>query len=92
MQQIPRGKVSSYGAVAKCIGINPRVVGYALHQNPSALITPCHRVVFKDGSLASGYVFGGEGAQFEMLKSEGVKFTSEGKVARSSFLNKTLVF
>ena len=79
VRQIPKGKVSTYGAIAKELGINPRVVGYALHRNPSSTKTPCHRVVFKDGSLTPGYVFGGEGEQRRKLQAEGVVFGAKGK-------------
>ena len=41
---------------------------------------PCHRVVFKDGSLAPGFAFGGPGIQKEMLREEGVLFADEHHV------------
>lgn len=49
--RIPRGKVSTYGRVAKAIG-NPkasRAVANALHNNPLWPVVPCHRVVCSDG-------------------------------------------
>ncbi|MDD5456060.1 MAG: MGMT family protein [Candidatus Margulisbacteria bacterium] len=87
VRKIPKGKVTSYGVIAKILGVNPRVVGYALHRNPSAEKTPCHRVVFKDGSLTPGYVFGGEGAQRELLQKEGVKFNKSGQVDQKYLWN-----
>ena len=40
-----------------------RYVGYALHNNPSPGMgledIPCHRIVFKDGSMARSFAFGG---------------------------------
>lgn len=46
IKKIPKGKVSTYGRVARHIGIsNPKVVGYALHSNKTPDIVPCHRVV-----------------------------------------------
>lgn len=85
VRQIPIGRVMTYGDVAKILrteanrAVSGSVVGWALHANRDAE-TPCHRVVFADGHLAAGYAFGGEGKQREKLESEGVKFTSEGKV------------
>lgn len=79
---IPRGRVASYGQVALLAG-NPRwarVVGYALHVNPEPGVIPCHRVVMRDGSLSSGFAFGGPDAQRALLEQEGVTFTAEGKV------------
>jgi len=81
-KQIPRGKVSSYGFVAFLAG-NPRAsrsVGFALHRNPLPGIIPCHRVVFKDGSLCSGFAFGGADVQRKLLENEGVLFLPDGRV------------
>lgn len=79
VKTIPKGKVMSYGQVAILAG-NPRwarVVGYALHVNPQPGIIPCHRVVMKDGSVSTGFAFGGADAQRQLLMSEGVGFTDE---------------
>ena len=51
-----------------------RFVGFALHANPEPGVIPCHRVVFRDGSLAPGFAFGGEERQRELLEAEGVVF------------------
>lgn len=56
---IPYGRTRSYGEIAAAIG-KPgacRAVGMANHQNPIAIIIPCHRVVGKNGSL-TGYAGG----------------------------------
>lgn len=82
VKQIPRGSVASYGQVAMLAG-NPRGargVGFALHRNPEQGVIPCHRVVFRDGSLCSGFAFGGEGEQRRLLEAEGVFFLPDGRV------------
>lgn len=80
VRTIPKGKVSTYGQIARTIGArDARRVGHALHANRDPN-TPCHRVVFADGSLAPGYAFGGPDEQRKRLGSEGVKFTENGKV------------
>lgn len=82
VKQIPPGFVATYGQVARLTG-RPRAaryVGYALHSNPAPGIIPCHRVVFKDGSLAPGFAFGGPDEQRRRLEAEGVSFTAAGKV------------
>lgn len=79
VKSIPKGKVMTYGQVAMLAG-NPRwarVVGYALHVNPQPGIIPCHRVVMKDGSVSTGFAFGGADVQRQLLMSEGVGFTDE---------------
>lgn len=82
MQRIPKGKVASYGLIAFLAG-KPRAsraVGYALHRNPMPGVIPCHRVVFKNGALTSGFAFGGAGVQRELLEQEGVAFLPDGRV------------
>lgn len=77
VKSIPKGKVVTYGQVAKTIGMkagSQRFIGFALHRNPDPEHIPCHRVVFFDGRLSDGYAFGGQAAQKQKLKDEGVKF------------------
>lgn len=88
VKQVPKGTVVNYGQVARMIGEprKARFVGYAMHDNPepwdieTQTGIPCHRVVFKDGSLAPGFAFGGEDEQRARLEQEGIRFTEEGKV------------
>jgi methylated-DNA-[protein]-cysteine S-methyltransferase len=59
LQSIPYGETCSYGEIARSIG-KPgaaRAVGMANHDNPVAVVVPCHRVVGSDGSL-TGYAGG----------------------------------
>ena len=82
VRKIPRGMVSNYGCIAFLAG-KPRAargVGFVLHRNTDPVYTPCHRVVFKDGSLCSGYVFGGPEVQRKRLLEEGVQFLPDGRV------------
>lgn len=73
VKKIPKGKTATYGEIAKKAGMTPRVVGFALHKNPDPKNIPCHRVVFKDGSLSKGYAFGGIKEQKRKLLAEVVK-------------------
>ena len=71
---IPKGKVTTYGAIARFIGIrNARIVGYALHVNPKPYVIPCHRVVNAKGELSKAFAFGGENKQIALLREEGVE-------------------
>lgn len=75
VRQIPEGKVTSYGEIARALGTrDARRVGHALHANPSGDKTPCHRVVTQDGKLSESYAFGGSIEQYAKLKEEGVTF------------------
>ena len=74
VQSIPRGKVATYGQIARLCG-SPRaarVVGGALHVNPAPGVIPCHRVVNREGRLAPAFAFGGAQIQKELLEKEGV--------------------
>lgn len=86
VKSIPYGRVLSYGQVAALSGHRgcARQVGYALHSNPDPENIPCFRVVFKDGSLASGFAFGGKDEQRRLLEAEGVEFYGE-KVKKEYF-------
>jgi len=59
LRRIPRGRTSSYGALAKAIGrpAAVRAVGLANGSNPIAIVVPCHRVIGADASL-TGYAGG----------------------------------
>lgn len=82
VQGVPSGMVTTYGDVARAIGMpkSARQVGWALHHNPSPVVIPCHRVVFRDGSICDGFAFGGREVQKALLTSEGVEFAEEYKV------------
>lgn len=77
VSKIPKGKVSTYGAIGKKLHMSPRTVGTALHLNPYEGEVPCHRVVNRDGRIALGFAFGGIGAQKKLLEREGIKFKDE---------------
>lgn len=59
LRQIPAGRTSTYGEIAKKLGVprQAREVGGACAANRLAVVVPCHRVVKKDGSI-SGYRWG----------------------------------
>lgn len=83
---IPKGKVTTYGAIGKKLGLNPRHVGRILHVNPDAPRVPCHRVVKSDGHMAGGYALGGNTGQMQRLQDEGVHFVSQTQVHPDSLI------
>lgn len=76
--------------MAKAVNTSPRVIGFALHRNPDQSSIPCHRVVFQDGRLAKGFVFGGELKQREILEKEGVRFDNEDRILKKYFWEEEL--
>jgi methylated-DNA-protein-cysteine methyltransferase-like protein len=78
-RQIPRGRVTSYGAIATCLGtkLSARMVGWAMngagHIRPKV---PAHRVVNRNGMLSGKHHFGGDTME-KLLKKEGVKVKND---------------
>lgn len=79
-RQIPYRWVSTYGRLAKKIGVPRagRAVGQALARNPFPLVIPCHRTIRSNGSL--GGFRGGLKLKRKLLKLEGIQFNRKGKV------------
>lgn len=88
VQLIPRGKVATYGQIARMIGAprSSRAVGYALHANPRPGVIPCHRVVNREGRLAPAFAFGGPEIQAQLLESEGVEVDEDFIVDLEKYL------
>lgn len=78
--KIPKGKVATYGQVARLVGTrDARKVGWALFGNNDPKI-PCHRVVRADGTLAPNYSLEGWRGQKRRLVAEGVNFKKANQV------------
>lgn len=81
-RQIPRGRVTSYGAIANCLGtkLSARMVGWAM--NGAGRVrprVPAHRVVNRLGILSGKHHFNPPGSMEKLLRKEGVK-VKEDKV------------
>lgn len=83
LKKLPKGKVITYGELAKIFKTSPRAIGRILHSNKDPNI-PCYKVVFKDGRVSESYVFGGKKGQIRRLKEEGVSVDSKGRVVGKS--------
>ena len=75
-RQIPKGRVTSYGAIAACLGAkkSARMVGWAMnnaHVVEPAI--PAHRVVNSKGLLSGRHHFKPDGQMERLLKKEGIK-------------------
>jgi len=72
---IPRGRVSTYGAIAKALGSgkSSRLVGNAMnHSHSIQPLIPAHRVVNRNGLLTGKHHFAGETTMEDLLASEGI--------------------
>lgn len=76
VRQIPRGRVTSYGAIAACLGtkMSARMVGWAMNSahDPSLKI-PAHRVVNRNGLLTGRFHFGDPMEMQRRLEKEKIK-------------------
>jgi len=74
-RQIPYGKVTSYGAIAKALGTarSARMVGWALNACHNMDDVPAHRVVNRKGVLTGKHHFEGTNLMQQLLENEGVK-------------------
>lgn len=84
--KIPKGKVTTYGAIAEVCGIKSaaRTVGWAI--NGASSFLPCHRVVNRNGALTGRIHFGDPHLMEELLRSEGVEFDKDGNVVMEKHL------
>lgn len=77
---IPKGRVSSYGAIAKALGAarSSRLVGYAIiHGHDPELNVPCHRVVNKLGLLTGKHHYNSPTEMQELLEAEGIQVVDD---------------
>ena len=79
-RQIPKGKVTSYGAIAACLGTksSARMVGWAM--NGAGRVkpkVPAHRVVNRIGLLSGKHHFSPPGSMEKSLKKEGIKVKND---------------
>lgn len=74
--QVPEGRVTTYGEVAKALGdiVASRFVGLAMSRNEDIKRVPCRRVVQSDGYVG-GYTGGGPEKKINLLRSEGIEFS-----------------
>lgn len=74
-RQIPYGRVTSYGAIAKALGAarSARMVGWAMNASHNREDIPAHRVVNRLGLLSGKFHFEGTNLMQQLLESEGIE-------------------
>lgn len=75
VKQIPEGRVTSYGAIAKALGSgrSARMVGWAMNASHSQEGIPAHRVVNRNGQLTGKHHFPGTNLMQQLLENEGIE-------------------
>lgn len=82
VQQVPPGRVTTYGTIGQIVGCPARVVGYALHhlRTVDRPEVPWQRVINVQGQIST---YGSE--QRMILESEGVTFDDQGRTDLQRF-------
>jgi methylated-DNA-protein-cysteine methyltransferase-like protein len=76
---IPYGRVTTYGAIARCLGLtgSARMVGWALNRiHFEQEFIPAHRVVNRNGLLTGAVHFGGTTME-QLLNNEGIEVENQ---------------
>ena len=75
VQQIPEGRVTSYGAIARYLGSAKiaRMVGWAINASHNMENVPAHRVVNRLGMLTGKHHFPGMNLMEQLLENEGIR-------------------
>ncbi|TBR18379.1 MAG: MGMT family protein [Chitinophagaceae bacterium] len=82
-RQIPKGRVTSYGAIATCLGtkLSSRMVGWAMNGSHKVKPkVPAHRVVNRKGLLTGKLNFETPTRMEDLLKKEGIKIKNDSVV------------
>src|SRR3954447_23796080 len=81
VQQIPAGKVATYGQIAVIVGnCTARMVGYALAALHSGKDVPWQRVINAQGKISFRADSGGNALQRRLLEEEGLRFDAQDRV------------
>jgi len=90
LKEIPRGKVTTYGALAKAAKSSPRAIGQIMRRNPWPETCPCYKVVRSDGTIGGfdGHTSGKSiDRKIAKLNRDGVRFEN-GKIDLDKYLYK----
>lgn len=76
---IPRGRVTTYGAIAKYLGSarSSRMVGWAMNASHTQTDIPAHRVVNRQGMLTGKMMFAYPMQMQELLEAEGIRVVDD---------------
>ncbi len=79
VKQIPKGRVTNYGAIAKYLGtaLSARMVGWAMNAAHADPTIPAHRVVNRNGMLSGKMHFGAPDEMEKKLQKEGLKIEND---------------
>jgi len=79
VRQVPYGRVTSYGAIARYLGTgrSARLVGWAMNSSHVLEDVPAHRVVNRNGVLTGKHHFPGSRLMEQLLENEGIRVEND---------------
>lgn len=79
VRQVPFGRVTSYGAIARYLGTgrSARLVGWAMNSSHGMEDVPAHRVVNRNGILTGKHHFPGSRLMEQLLENEGIRIEDD---------------
>ena len=77
LQTIPKGKVTTYKALAEQFNTHPRAIASIMRGNKEPEVYPCYKVVAADGSISGYSGENGVEGKIKRLKKDGVHFEGE---------------
>jgi methylated-DNA-protein-cysteine methyltransferase-like protein len=80
VRQIPPGRVTTYGGIARQVGSTARTVGFAMAALPAGHDLPWQRVINSQGKVSPRRNGDGDLIQRLLLEGEGVQFDAQGRV------------
>ncbi|UCC91247.1 MAG: MGMT family protein [Candidatus Aenigmatarchaeota archaeon] len=87
LRRIPKGKVTTYGELAKSAGLHPRTIGMLMRKNKDPKNIPCYKVVRSDGSIGGYSAKGGTKTKIKLLQKDGIR-VENGKINLVSHLHR----
>ncbi|MBI2579875.1 MAG: MGMT family protein [Candidatus Aenigmarchaeota archaeon] len=84
LRKIPRGKVATYGTLARACNTSPRAVGSLMRSNKHPDLYPCYKVVKSGGNVGNYSGAGGAKRKISLLKKDGIE-VRDGKINLKKF-------
>lgn len=85
LAKIPKGKVSTYGLLAKKLKIHPRYAGRLLSRNTDGVKYPCFKIIRSDGSLGGFTSKNGLKDKIKRLEADGIEI-KDNKIDLKKYL------
>ncbi len=84
LKRIPKGKVTSYGILARLFNTSPRAVGQIMKRNPYPESCPCYKVIKNNGEVGNYSGRGGIRKKISLLEKDGI-VVAKGRIDRKYF-------